>query len=224
MIAARSGSVARRLLRVPLVVFVAGLGLSALRCAEDAETASADAAIEPDAGNQCVPGPGAPPVHRAVAQACITTREPGNTLTGPDAGIEGECMRDGDCTAGQNGRCQTLGGATRCTYDGCFEDGDCNPREVCHCGEEGGVDGRSAHRCVYARCSTDADCGDDGYCSPSPDPACFAAADVLGYYCHGASDECSGDEDCERCDAAPRRFCGFELASDRWLCSHGCSG
>ena len=82
----------------------------------------------------CSAGSGArvPVQHRVTSAGCPQQRgsgvsiDPSGCAQNPVADLP--CTKDGDCTAGANGRClQELGPACRyaCSYDACSSDSDC---------------------------------------------------------------------------------------------------
>lgn len=142
-----------------------------------------------------------PAVHRPVATACPVERPPTPPISLPGERVG--CKADADCTnvpGGQNGRCIPDGGpfpANRwhCDYDRCFEDAGCGSG-VCGCGHGWAPGIRNGHQCVGGNCRTDADCqSGQGFCSPS---LMFqgCSAQIAGYFCHTARDECNNNSDC----------------------------
>lgn len=174
--------------------------------------AAADASVEPgdaDPGaDAVVPVDGMPVKHRASAERCDNTREPGNATPGPGQA----CGADADCTEGENGRCTDYRGMNECTYDQCFMDATCPADRVCECG--GGF--WSDHNVCLGEgdCRTDADCGEGGACSPTLG-SCGDYAGVVGYYCHTPEDACVDDTDC----VGPGEYCAFNPAAGHWMCS-----
>lgn len=113
------------------------------------------------------------------------------------------CKLDSECTAGINGRCQTVyasGSATcACVYDDCVTDADCAAGTACYCMPTTGGAGfmGAATECLTSNCRTDADCA-SGFCSPSiyPGGPGGCGGKVFGNDCHTSSDECGNDSDC----------------------------
>jgi hypothetical protein len=123
-----------------------------------------------------------------------------------------ECIRDEDCSSGENGRCEQRRGL-RCTYDQCFADSDCNRGGPCAC--EGRV-GSDSNACLSGNCRTDAECG-SGYCSPSFGD-CGGYSGVIGYYCHTPEDTCVDDTDCSESGAG---YCMYRPEVAHWACGYG---
>jgi len=175
-----------------------------------------------------------PANHRPTATACSTTRPPGinGDAGAPDSGIPGQCTSDADCTMGTNGRCLPPNGnfaGDVCTYDECSSDGDCGSGKVCVCGAPEPPYGRAGNTCVQGNCQVDSDCGATGYCSPTVDASCGSRSGVVGYYCHGADDDCTNDSDCSGAnDGGPTQgpgYCAWQPTIGKWACSYGvCSG
>lgn len=157
-----------------------------------------------------------PDVHRAEAVACTAVRPDGKIDPGSPPG---ECAADGDCVAGDNGRCvQDLGGDPFCSYDECQSDDDCGGGSVCECRNPEVFD---ANVCVHGNCKVDADCGEGGYCSPSAvtlSKYCTEGVPIgsVGYFCHTAADACSDDSDCEGTGTLPA--CLFDVDAMRFAC------
>ena len=130
-----------------------------------------------------------------------------------DGSQPGACLRDEDCTAGDNGRCHFDRAGARCTYDACFTDAEC-PEEggpcICDSGNGGG------NACLPGNCKTDADCGSDGYCSPTASEC----GGVVAYYCRTPDDSCVDDAGC------PGGQCMYRPEVARWACGarHVCVG
>jgi hypothetical protein len=143
----------------------------------------------------------------------------------PDAGVSVMCMRDSDCTAGTNGRCDPMLriNGCQCSYDQCFADSDCTTSAgPCECRPTTSImAGQVApgvtptNVCKGGNCRVDKDCGGGaGYCSPSLG-ACGNYAGVIGYYCHTPQDKCTDDADCA---AQGGGDCRFDQVSAAWLC------
>jgi hypothetical protein len=187
-----------------------------------------DSAPGVDAGGDAAhPGPLPPPTnHRPAPVGCSTTRPPGineDAGAGVDAGGEGPCTNDSQCTAGTNGRCTPPqhNGFPTCQYDQCFTDSQCGKGGVCECGQPDGQ-GRDPNTCLNGNCSVDSDCGPGGYCSPSYDTTCGAYDGVVGYYCHTAGDLCTNDEQCTGEGAG---YCAYQPTTGHWACDYGfCAG
>lgn len=155
----------------------------------------------------------APLVHRAAAETCDREREPGNPII---TGGRPECVKDADCTSGENGRCVNAGfgsgagAVAKCSYDACFVDDACTRGGACVCGASNSIEN---NYCARGNCHTDPDCGHNGFCSPSLG-ICGRALGTDGYYCHTCDDECVDDSDCKQ----PAFFCGYAPDLKRWKC------
>jgi hypothetical protein len=129
------------------------------------------------------------------------------------------CSKDGDCTAGTNGRCvEGTGGPIYClcTYDACMHDTDCAAGQACACHGSTYTFG-AGNTCIQGNCRVDSDCGPGNYCSPSFDPA--SCGSLLGYFCHTPSDQCLDDSDCGDFVA---QVCAYSATSSSWQCHfHG---
>lgn len=195
--------------------------------------------ISTTTGDGGVP-PGPPPSnlptpkeHRVTAAACPTARPPGvNSDAGaPDSGVpSGQCLRDSDCTQGNNGRCEPASGrmiGNMCTYDACVTDVDCGDGKVCACGTPlgtvpNGTPMRTGNRCLPGNCRVDADCGTGSFCSPSLDATCGPYFGVTGYYCHTAGDTCTSDDQCKGIGPG---YCAFQPTVGKWACGTSvCAG
>lgn len=170
----------------------------------------------------------APQAHEASGPACPQQRGPGLTGCNPDGGQASPtalaCLRDSDCTAGENGRCNIwpvsspppseagsqlvlLCGST-CSYDTCFSASDCPPRVPCGC--RASPTANAANVCLIgSNCAVDSDCGPGGFCSP--DSSQQTQGQLL-YFCHAADDACLDNSDC------PSGGCQYDSASARWIC------
>jgi hypothetical protein len=163
-----------------------------------------------------------PTMHRPVAMACPTDRsEPMCMHVAPGAMPVngGNCTNDGDCTNGQNGRCDTTepfeGICSTCSYDECFADADCAGRGLCDC-RAGSVTG--ANVCTPGNCRVDADCGSGGYCSPSTSRCPYAGVETasVGYFCRTSKDTCVEDQDCTSTNESQQ--CRYDAAAAHWRC------
>jgi hypothetical protein len=163
-----------------------------------------------------------PMVHRSAATPCPTERPtPMCMHVAPGAAPVngGNCVQDGDCTSGQNGRCGPSspndGNCDTCSYDECFADSDCSGRGPCDC-RAGDVTG--ANVCKAGNCRVDADCGPRGYCSPSisrcPYPDVETAS--VGYFCRTSKDTCVDDKDCDLPNSSQE--CRYDAAAGHWRC------
>ena len=136
---------------------------------------------------------------RRAGSACPATRPPGDARA-VQVGDGAKCATDGDCTAGNNGRCMEVGSRNRqneCTYDACRVDADCKTGGPCECRTLG-------NRCLAGNCRTDADCGAGGSCGQADDAGC--GEQTSSYYCRTADDACLEDSDCgkdARCTYLP---------------------
>jgi hypothetical protein len=168
-----------------------------------------------------------PQKHRATAVACPTER-PAGSCTIADGGTS-SCISDSDCTAGSNGRCNSvqrvLYGCT-CTYDDCTTDADCQKQGgPCECrpAAQGIVApvATQGNVCMLGNCRVDGDCGAGGYCSPTLG-TCGAYGGVEGYYCHTAKDKCVDDGDCA---AQGGGDCRYDTTNGVWACATSfCAG
>jgi hypothetical protein len=150
-----------------------------------------------------------PEKHRTTAQACDNERPPSQGQG------TGECSRDADCTNGDNGRCSSNRGLSRCTYDVCFEDAECTGGGPCACGGGFGA----ANACLPGNCQVDADCGSGGYCSPTFGD-CGNYSGVIAYYCHTPNDACVDDSECTNAEV-PRGYCMYRPERGYWVCGYG---
>jgi hypothetical protein len=163
-----------------------------------------------------------PTFHRTAATTCGKTRPP--SVPGDGGGSDGggpTCMVDGDCGAGNAGRC--IKG--QCSYDACYQDKDCASGEVCLCRDAEDIIPDIAIApgqfkptntvCAAApTCTIDNDCGSGGFCSPSYDPT----TGKFTYACHLPDDECTNDDDCS-CPADNRTdLCWFDPTKGHWAC------
>jgi hypothetical protein len=157
-----------------------------------------------------------PEKHRAVATSCDHERPPGDPCFGACDGTTG-CVADTECTAGENGRCESFRGYSECTYDVCFEDSDCGQGGPCGCETTLWSD---ANTCLAGNCQTDADCGPGGYCSPTLS-TCGNYSGVTGYYCHTRDDECTDDAECTgQAGQFGPGYCMFSVQVSHWICSY----
>jgi hypothetical protein len=177
-----------------------------------------------DGGSSSVDGPPlkAPMVHRAVATPCPTDRPAATCMhVAPGAAPVngGNCVQDGDCTSGQNGRCDVTelfeGICNACSYDACFADSDCAGGGPCDC-RAGLVTG--ANVCSAGNCRVDADCGPGGYCSPSLSRCPYAGAETasIGYFCRTSKDTCVEDADCDTTNESQQ--CRYDASAAHWRC------
>jgi hypothetical protein len=146
--------------------------------------------------------------------ACVKARDGDRSVC--IVGSAAQCLRDADCTEGDNGRCEDFRGFWQCTYDECFTDGDCSERGPCQC--EGGFWSES-NACLAGNCRTDSDCGPGGYCSPTFGD-CGNYAGVIAYYCHTPDDRCMDDEDCMSEEMGPG-YCMYRPELSHWVCGYG---
>lgn len=152
-----------------------------------------------------------PPQCTNCRTVCVDTGTRKVCLTG---GLD-SCLRDEDCSTGENGRCENLRGAV-CTYDECFADGECDQGGPCAC--ESGF-WSDSNACLVGNCRTDADCGSGGFCSPTFGD-CGGYSGVIGYYCHTPEDRCVDDEDC----VVPGKgagYCMYRPDVAHWACGYG---
>jgi hypothetical protein len=68
---------------------------------------------------------------------------------------------------------------------------------------------------VQGNCRVDADCGAGGYCSPAENTS--SCGNLLGYYCHTASDQCLDDTDCTG-GGAGAQVCTYVSSAGNWQC------
>lgn len=141
----------------------------------------------------------------------------------PNPNVTDGCKRDEDCKDKKGGRCVGKGGGhsaryNTCIYreDQCFVDADCKAKgsQVCDCDNETG------HRCVGGNCATDADCGAGGYCSASPNGACWnETRGTTGYFCRTKADTCTSREDCRDPNRPNERHdCMYKKELGHWAC------
>lgn len=187
-------------------------------------------------GEQCdderAPGNGTPYFDQTSA-TCTTDSdcEEPNFNCGPDcrttcfefegvkrcAWSRGECAYDGECTAGQNGRCGNNRENWTCSYDECFNDSECTSGGPCACGGRYGPEGPNT--CMDGNCRIDADCGAGGYCSPTLGD-CGDYSGIIGYYCRTPRDTCVNDSEC----VDPERgegYCMYRPELAHWQCGYG---
>ncbi|MDB4979746.1 MAG: hypothetical protein JWM82_498 [Myxococcales bacterium] len=172
-----------------------------------------DAAGPPTDGSGAEETSSRPPaIHRATAPACPPLAiDPDAPCFPVDAGPQGGCTKNSDCTVGLNPRCVVFRprGFCTCESDTCRSDTDCHPfgdrdAGACACNPA-----PLSSLCVDQNCRVDADCGPHGYCSPMFD-ACSKA--ISGYYCHTPKDTCIDDADC------PGTPCTFLPMESLWRC------
>jgi len=135
---------------------------------------------------------------RVQAFDCPKQRAPGNAQ--PDN--QGDCKQDGDCTAGQNGRCNVGGSrmpTNLCSYDSCFVDADCKGKGPCECNQYGG------NACLEGNCQVDADCA-SGSCGRSNFVGCWGGS--ASYWCRSNKDTCVEDDDCGK--GPPYKTCAWD--------------
>jgi hypothetical protein len=167
-----------------------------------------------------------PIIHRAVGSACPSQRGPGLVCTGGTSTGTNQCVTDGDCSAGTNGRCFSPNGPgpgacspTICSYDQCQSDSDCAALVPCEC-RSSQSDG--ANLCVAGgNCATDSDCGPQGYCSPGA-LTDYCATPI--YFCHSANDTCVDDSDCRAivADSGILQTCNYDSQSGHFACGDTC--
>lgn len=159
--------------------------------------------------------PRKPTFHRAVAAACPAAVPPPGYNSPQRQPLVGpyQCSSDADCK-GTNARCkQAPRGNTYCTFDECMSDADCTGGKVCECDS-------GNNTCLPSGCRTDADCGAFA-CSPTRSSGCANMSGTVGYYCHGAKDECVDDGDC----GGVTPMCVYDPAASHWTCNHShCMG
>jgi len=147
----------------------------------------------------------------------------------PDGGAT-SCASNADCGGDAGSQFPScLSG--QCSFDACLTDSDCPSHHVCACSSDyyGGNGEYHANVCVPSNCQVDSDCGATGYCSPTVDASCGSRSGVVGYYCHGADDDCTNDSDCSGAnDGGPTQgpgYCAWQPTVGKWACSYGvCSG
>jgi hypothetical protein len=168
-----------------------------------------------------------PMIHRTAGSICPTQRGPGYVCTGGTSAGTNECVTDGDCTAGSNGRWFSPNGPgpgacrpTACSYDRCQGDSDCPSQVPCECRASSKSD--AANICVAGgNCATDADCGPHGYCSPG---AFADYCSVPVYFCHSGSDTCVDDLDCRAivADSGILQTCNYDSQNGHFACGDAC--
>jgi hypothetical protein len=199
-----------------LAVSLVAAGFAAESCGGKSRGPALTDAGLADAGLAAQDAGRAPKEHRVGRVACPTERgivTPSSDGCPVDAG-SGRCAQDSDCTAGRNGRCESIGICpSDCTYDECVQDSDCANQTPCGCR----LNATDFTRCFGAsNCATDADCGIGGYCSPSlvvRACLCIGNACAEGYFCHTQRDGCLDDSDCENSSA-----CVFDPVEKRFSC------
>lgn len=126
-------------------------------------------------------------IHREVAVPGPWSQSAAGSCPGPMYGL---CAEDADCTDAPGGRCI---GSVHCTCvyaRACEDDATCGEGFTCSA-----LDGE----CIVSGCRTSDDCGDGWTCGYSqPYPRCGIGFTPRGeLHCHGPSDECASDADCE---------------------------
>lgn len=121
----------------------------------------------------------------------------------------GECVHDAECTAGLEGRCQSIGDFCGCFYNPspCAKDGDCGAGKICVCGDTSG-------HCESALCTSSDDCavGD-----------CVESSSCTGNFftCQTAQDTCGSSDDCKGNSNGPSCW----AQGGKWGCAPGfCEG
>jgi hypothetical protein len=154
--------------------------------------------------------------HRPTGATCPQQRGPGMlpTQCSYDAGPPPACLRDSDCTQGNNGRCLHPDLTppvceVACSYDQCFTDSDCPAMEPCDCRPS--ATSSVANVCFGgSHCRIDSDCGPGGYCSPSEGYGAFNC--YVAYFCHTPADTCVNDTDCDS------GKCQYDSTAAHWRC------
>jgi hypothetical protein len=147
------------------------------------------------------------------SSVCVTTEDDKFCV---DRSPETPCVRDEDCSEGENGRCTDFRGSWQCTYDTCFTDAGCDQGGPCGCERAFWTD---ANTCLAGNCRMDTDCGGGGYCSPTFG-GCGDYTGVIGYYCHTPDDTCLDDADCISPGAGPG-YCMYHPEVAHWACGYG---
>jgi hypothetical protein len=177
----------------------------------DASDSSAPDSNVPDVRDASPADGGRVPIyHRPDDSQCSQPAPPGNCTF-----ASGACTHDGQCTSGTNGRCVESNGGViycSCTYDTCVHDTDCAVGQLCVC--HGSAYTNAGNTCMPGNCRVDSDCGAGGYCSPSH--GTVSCGGVSGYYCHGASDQCTDDSDCSGMGGLD--VCAWSSTGHRWEC------
>jgi hypothetical protein len=135
------------------------------------------------------------------------------------ASYGGECFRDSDCSAGENGRCFNSRENRQCTYDECFSDSECSLGGPCACGGRYSGD-PGPNVCMAGNCRTDADCPSTNYCSPTQGE-CGSYGGIIGYYCHTPSDTCVDDAECVGDSTRGAGYCMYRPELGHWACGFG---
>jgi hypothetical protein len=168
----------------------------------------------------------APADHRQTAPTspCPIERRVGATFGSCADGGLTQCVGDGDCAAGLNGRCLESVAAcvTACSYDECATDSDCPGNVPCSC--RSSASDSAPNACLSgSNCRIDADCGPGGYCSRGTlgdrcngHPFICQLNCGRGYFCHNSKDTCVDDTDCTNSG-----LCVYDLDSQSWTCSAG---
>jgi hypothetical protein len=120
------------------------------------------------------------------------------------------CLSDADCPDGSS--CRSNGfcyGPVECDADS-----ECVSGFTCACAgmfiTESGYSGIVGYnQCVPGECRSDADCAGHS-CGVSRTQPC---GQIDGFFCHSNRDQCLRSADC-----GTDRTCGYEQASDRWVC------
>jgi hypothetical protein len=181
----------------------AGSVLSYYSAYTDEERVSCEADADCTASPDCI----------LCSAVCVTTARGKLCI---DRSPETECVRDEDCSAGENGRCTDFRGGWQCTYDTCFTDGACDAGGPCRCE---GAFWTDANTCLAGNCRVDADCGSGGYCSPTFGD-CGNYSGVIGYYCHTPADTCVDDADCVEAGVGAG-YCMYRPELAHWVCGYG---
>lgn len=160
-------------------------------------------------------------IHRTSLGSC-TSRLPraervAARPTDYDAGYQGQCEYDADCTAAPYGHCELsdYDNTTYCDY-GCLTNADCDPGYACLCGDPVGS-------CHPAACEIDSQCGGGLLCSDfTSNPGCGGRA----FACQTLDDTCAAEIDCPEHQfcSRPTPYVGssFELSAPRSCVSPGC--
>ena len=185
--------------------------LVACSSSSSGSSSTTDSGTNADAGGDASKTP-EPKTHRAAATDCPHDRVAG-TAGSPRTGDK--CATDADCTAGQNGRCESSLQGNVCSYDECFTDADCGSAGVCGCRQDQLY---GANVCYKGDCRTDADCP-TSWCSPSVvdvSTSCTSGIPIgsVGFFCHTAADECTNDADCP----SSENSCTFDADKLHWAC------
>ena len=205
---------------IPAIIGASGVAL--MHCSSSSTTSNGGGGTQLTAPFLPAAPPGnlgVPPLHRANSLMCTVPRTPA-TDGGSAPNNYGGCTGDGQCTSGQDGRCQAVYNsmACGCSYDTCDIDDVCGDNAVCLCRTTDTPS--SANHCLTAgNCRVDSECGAGGYCSPSLLVGDTCNQDNIAYFCHSAQDQCVQDSQCVAAIGQPAQGCLFSPHGEGyWAC------